>query len=139
MKSTFLFPNEFKTVGWAVLFPSLFFGIYLLFHSEFEWSVLDWEVPWYSSVSDNFLDEFVMILVLVSSMLVAFSKTQEEDEYVQQIRMESLLWAMYMNGAFLFIGIIGIYDFDFFYLLMVNAYAPLFIFIIRFQYYYKNR
>ena len=138
MKTVFLFPAKFKVIGWGVLVPSILIGVYLLINPDTEWSALDWRVPWLND-KDNFLNELIMILVLISAILVAFSKTKEEDEYVQRIRLDSLVWSMYLNSVILFIGIIGAYGFQFLNVLVLNAYTPLFIFIIRFQYYFAKR
>jgi hypothetical protein len=138
MKSVFLFPAKFKIIGWIFLIPSVIVGLFMLFDSELELKGLDWIIPW-SGSKDNLTNELVMLVVLVFAVLVAFTKTKEEDEYVQKIRLDSLVWSVYMNYAILFIGIIGFYNFDFLNLLVFNMYTPLFIFIARFQYYYNRR
>ncbi len=139
MKTVFLFPHRFKTMGWIVLVPSLILGLSTMLFSSFELDALDWKVPWNGNDSDNFTNELLMILVLVSAMVVGFSKTKEEDEYVQKIRLDSLVWSIYLNYTVLFLGIIGVYEFEFFNVLVINMYTPLLIFIVRFHYYYLKR
>ncbi|MFT4753499.1 MAG: glucose-6-phosphate-specific signal transduction histidine kinase [Salibacteraceae bacterium] len=139
MKTVFLFPSSFKIMGWVFLIPSIVVGIIVLINPDFEWAALNWSVPWLTKKQDNFTNELMMLLVLMSAIIVAFSKTKEEDEYVQKIRLESLVWSIYLNYAVLFIGIIGFYDFNFFHVLIFNMYTPLFLFIGRFHYYFHNR
>ena len=147
MKDVFLFPQKFKVLGLILLLPSIGFAWFVMYTS-FEFSFLDWTVPWVSvsestlwtnSVTDNFTNELAMILLLFSLIIIAFSKTKEEDEYVQKIRHDSLLWSLYINYLFLFLAMIGVYGGDFFNVMLFNMYTPLVIFIIRFQYYYSKR
>ena len=147
MKDVFLFPQKFKVFGLIMLIPTLAFAGYVLV-TDFEFSFLDWVVSWSSVdegtlwtdiVTDNFTNELAMILLLASLVLVAFSKTKEEDEYVQKIRHDSLLWSMYVNYGLLFIAILSFYGLDFFNVMLINMYTPLLIFIVRFQYYYSKR
>ena len=147
MKDVFLFPQKFKVLGLILLLPSIGFAWFVM-DTSFEFSFLDWVVPWVSvsestlwttSVTDNFTNELAMILLLFSLAFIAFSKTKEEDEYVQKIRHDSLLWSLYINYLFLFLAMIGVYGGDFFNVMLFNMYTPLVIFIIRFQYYYSKR
>lgn len=141
MNAVYLLPQKFKVIGWLLFVPSLVLGIYMLVFHEIEIAVFDWVVPWYgkSVHQDNFTNELVMLLVLVSAMMVSFSKSKEEDEYVKSIRHDSLIWSLYVNYALLFIGIVGVYDFGFVNVLVLNMYTPLIIFIVRFQFYYVRR
>lgn len=147
MKNVYLFPQKFKVIGLILLIPSAVFAWFVLV-SDFEFAILDWEVPWIPAregtlwtdkAKDNFTNEIAMIMLLISLVLVAFSKTKEEDEYVQEIRHDSLLWSLYVNYGLLFIAILSVYEFDFFNVLLFNMYTPLVIFILRFQYYYSRR
>ena len=148
MKDVFLFPHRFKVIGLAMLLPAFVFAGFVLIN-DFEFAFLDWQVPWDNkentplggsgALKDNFTNELAMIWLLVSLVFTAFSKTKEEDEYVQKIRHDSLLWSLYVNYGLLFLAILGVYEFAFFNVLLFNMYTPLIIFIIRFQYYYSKR
>lgn len=147
MKNVFLFPHRFKVIGLAMLLPAILFAMYVFIH-EYEFAFLDWNVPWLGNAKasfwskgrkDNFTNELAMIWLLVSLVFTAFSKTKGEDEYIQKIRHDSLLWSLYVNYGLLFLAIILFYDFDFFNVMLFNMYTPLIIFIIRFQYYYSKR
>jgi hypothetical protein len=147
MKAVYLLPQKFKVIGLIMLVPALVFASFVLI-SDFEFLFLDWTVPWVSvnegtlwtdTVTDNFTNELAMLCLLVSLSFVAFSKTKEEDEYVQKIRHDSLLWSMYFNYGLLFIGMFFFYGMEFFNIMLISMYTPLFIFVIRFQYYYSKR
>jgi hypothetical protein len=130
------------------MLPAFVFAGYVLIN-DFEFSFLDWKVPWANvaktpfghggGLKDNFTNELAMIWLLVSLIFTAFSKTKEEDEYVQKIRHDSLLWSLYVNYGLLLIAILSFYEFGFFNVMLFNMYTPLIIFIIRFQYYYSKR
>ena len=105
MKTNYLFPNCFKIYGWIILIPSLIVGALSLVF-EIEPTALEFEMPALfvdefmgqnklaGTVNNNILNEIVGVLIILSSIFVAFSKEKEEDEYILKIRLESLLWAV---------------------------------------------
>ena len=108
MKINFLFPNKYKIIGWLILIPSLIAGL-LAVALNFEPSFLDWRVPtlfgdqfmgektFMGITENNVLNEILGVLILVSALLVAFSKEKIEDEYIAKTRLESLVWATYFR------------------------------------------
>jgi hypothetical protein len=113
--------------------------------TDFEPSIFDCKVPaifineifgdkqLIGIVKNNLLNEFLGILVIVSSLFVAFSKEKYEDEFILKIRLESLVWAVYINYGVLLFSIIFIYDLAFFWIMLFNMFTILFFFIIRFN------
>ncbi|HNX85002.1 MAG TPA: hypothetical protein PKK03_11175, partial [Bacteroidales bacterium] len=71
---------------------------------------------------------------IISAFFVAFSREKTEDEFIARIRLESLLWATYINYGILLFCFMFFYDFGFFYVMIINMFTVLVIFIIRFQY-----
>lgn len=144
MKTNYLFPNRFKKLGWIVLIPSSLLG-FLALVFEFEPEVLKFRVPalfideifgakqWVGMVENNLFNEIIGVLVIMSSLLVAFSKEKLEDEFIAKIRLESLVWAVYINYAVLLIAFVCIYDMSFFWVMLYNLFTVLLIFIIRFH------
>lgn len=144
MKSNYLFPSKFKKIGWILLIPSVILGIINLFF-EYEPSFLDWKVPaffvdklsgkntFFGFVENNLLNEIIGIFIIVSAILVAFSKEISEDEYISKIRLESLVWAVYVNYGILIVAFLFIYDLSFFWVMTFNMFTILLFFIIRFQ------
>lgn len=151
MKLNFLFPNKFKKIGWFILIPSAIIGLVTLIY-EYEPSFLDFNVPaifideitlsdrkqLFGMVINNILNEILGILIIISSLLVAFSKEKLEDEYISKIRLESLVWAVYVNYGILLFSFLFIYDFSFLWVMIFNMFTVLLFFIIRFNWqFYK--
>jgi hypothetical protein len=146
MKLNYLFPYKFKKIGWFILIPSAILGfVTLLF--EYEPSFLDFNIPaifiddlnlfsdkrLFGMVNNNILNEILGILIIISSLFVAFSKEKSEDEYISKIRLESLVWAVYVNYAILLLSFLFIFDFSFLYVMIFNMFTVLWFFIIRFN------
>ena len=144
MKLNYLFPNKYKKIGWLIFIPSAIIGLITLI-LDFEPNSLDFNVPaifieellgdkhFFGIVNNNILNEILGVLILLSSLLVAFSKEESEDEYISKIRLESLVWAVYFNYAILLISSLFIFDFAFLWVMIFNMFTILLFFIIRFN------
>lgn len=146
MKTHFLFPNKYKKFGWILFVPSLLAGL-ILFISEFDFDdcfkikvfalINDQLIskPKYFTILENgILDELILISIIVGALLIGFSKTKNEDEFISKIRYESLVWATYLNFILMIIATLLIYGFQYFNILLANVFAMLLFFIIRFHY-----
>ena len=145
MKTKLLLPHKFKKPGWILLIPTTLFGLYIIF-SDFEFDFLNARV--FTLYSNEILGESVTmgfvktnltltvtgIIFIISAFFVAFSREKTEDEFIARIRLESLLWATYINYGILLFCFLFFYDFGFFYVMIFNMFTILLIFIIRFQY-----
>lgn len=146
MKKNYLFPHKYKKIGWFILVPSAIIGLLTLIY-EYEPSFLDFDVPAifinefklennkkiFGMVHNNILNEILGILVIISSLFVAFSKEKVEDEFIEKIRLESLVWAVYVNYGILLLAFLFIYDFSFLWVMIFNIFTILLFFIIRFN------
>ena len=146
MKTQFLLPNKYKIVGWFLLVPSFILGIILLF-SGYDFDA-NFKIKVFAFLSENILsptkhfqwvengilDEILLILIIIGSLFIGFSKTKNEDEFISQIRYESLVWANYLNLGLLILATLFVYDFPFFYVLLANVFAMMLFFILRFHY-----
>jgi len=144
MKVNYLFPNKFKKIGWFILIPSAIIGFVTLIY-EYEPNFLDFNVPaifiddlftdqkLFGTVKNNILNEIFGILIIVSSLFVAFSKEKSEDEYISKIRVESLVWAVYVNYGILLFSFLFIFDFSFLWVMIFNMFTVLLFFILRFN------
>lgn len=153
MKPRFLFPHHYKTIGWILAIPSLVLGCFVLF-KDFYFDFLTFNLPFKYIFSDtftsgastnhvtdsvttlNFSDEFAAIGSIIGLIFIAFSKVKIEDEYVSQIRLESLQWAIYFNFGLLILAILFIHGLMFFQVVIFNMVTPLIFFIVRFYYLY---
>ena len=144
MKTNYLLPSNFKRIGWIIFLPVTLFGIlWLVF--EFEFKIFEINVfalvnnelfndtQFCTFLTNNILDEVLGVLIIVSSIFIAFSKEKFEDEYISKIRLESLVWATYINYLILIIAILFVYEFAFLWVLVFNMFTILFFFIIRFN------
>jgi hypothetical protein len=66
--------------------------------------------------------------------MVGFSKEKIEDEYIASIRMNALVWAVFVNYSLLIVAFIFIYDLSFLNVMAYNMFTVLLLFIIRFHY-----
>ena len=144
MNLNYLFPNKYKKIGWLILIPSAIIGLTTLI-SEYEPSFLDFNVPaifidelfgdkhFIGIVNNNVLNEILGVLIILSLLLVAFSKEKSEDEYISKIRLDSLVWAVYLNYAILLISFLFIFDLSFLWVMIFNMFTILLFFIIRFN------
>ncbi len=144
MKLNYLLSNKYKKIGWSILIPSAIIGLITLIF-EFEPTSLDFNIPaifidellgdkhFFGIVNNNILNEILGALIVLSSLLVAFSKEESEDEYISKIRLESLVWAVYFNYAILLISFVLIFDLAFLWVMIFNIFTILLFFIIRFN------
>jgi len=144
MKPNYLLPNHFKKIGWILFIPGIILGVFYLF-DEIYFNFLDLKIlsiasqhlagttELFSITKNNFTDELIGLLLIMGSLLIAFSKEKSEDEFISKIRLESLVWATYFNYAILIITIIFIFDTLFFWVLVFNMFTILIFFIIRFN------
>jgi hypothetical protein len=152
MKTNFLLPNYFKRIGWLIFFPGVVLGIfYFLRNPESTFlnmkvfslmnQPLFGETAYFSLTRTDLHDEIAALLIIIGALFIAFSKQKSEDEFISKIRLESLLWATYMNYFVLIFAIIFIYDLIFYKVMIFNMFTILVLFIIRFNIvlYYSKR
>ena len=145
MKTRFLFSHKYKSLGWVLLIIGFVLGTILMFN-DFDYP--NWEMNVFPLVGEtdifskqpmqwnksNIADELAAVFIIVGGILVSFSKTKDEDEYISRIRMESLIWATYVNYIVLLISILLLFDFTFFNVMVCNMFTILVFFIFRFHY-----
>ncbi len=144
MKTRYLFPNSYKKIGWILLVIGLILGIVLLVN-DFEYPSYEIKVwtPIKSGalfesdrnhlIETNIFTEIAIFLITAGGLLVAFSKEKIEDEYIQKIRVESLIWATFVNYIILLIATLLLFDFNFLTFMTINMFSLLLLFIVKFQ------
>ena len=145
MTNKLLLPNKFKLIGWCILIPVTVLGIILCFN---DFSALEYETNVFSILRQGFMDDdqwFVLfkanitntivgVLFIVGAMFVGFSKEKREDEFIEKIRLSSLLWAVWVNYGLLTLGFLLVFEMAFVNVMMYNMFTVLIIFIVRFNY-----
>jgi hypothetical protein len=145
MKTKLLFPNQFKNVGWFILIPSTILGILILFFNvKFEFlrakAFTIYCEGFYTPptifglINVNYTATIVGVLFLIGAILVAFSKEKHEDEFIAKTRLESLVWATYINYAILALCFLFFYNTEFLLVMIFNMFTILIFFILRFYF-----
>lgn len=146
MKTRFLFPNHFKTVGWVLFVPSLVLGILYNINNEILKSFLKIKVfaiaetqlfnfnSYFKFIENDIIDELILFGLIIGGVFVGFSKLKNEDEYISKIRYESLVWATYFNYGLILFFTLFIYGIPYLNILFYNMFTLLLFFIIRFHY-----
>ncbi len=142
MLTKILLPHLFQKFGWILFLPFailLFANNYLDFNfSWLEFSVREGAL--FEDSEENFTNELALIGVFVSLFLIAFSREREEDEYIQKLRLDSLLLACYVNTFILILGTLLFYGFGYLEFMGYNMFTIQLIFIGRFKWVqYKQR
>lgn len=151
MKTNYLLPNQFKKIGWLIFIPVLILGLlWVIFEFEpaafdiktvalFKDDYLD-DIQFMAITENNIVDEIIGVLIIISGIFIAFSKEKEEDEFFSKIRLESLVWATYVNYAILILALILVYNMSFFWVMVFNMFTVLIFFIIRYNWaLYKSK
>ena len=144
MKLNYLFPHRFKRIGTMILIPLVLLGLFVV-NYDVEPKIFDITVPAifvdeiigekfvFGMTENNILNEIIGILLIVSFLMVAFSKEKQEDELIAKIRLESLVWATYVNYGVLLFSMMFIYGMSFLWVMIFNMFTILLFFIIRFN------
>lgn len=144
MKTRYLFKHSYKKIGWILLISGVILGITLLLN-DFEYPSYEIKVwtPIKSGalfksdrnhiIETNIFSEITTFLITIGGLLVAFSKEKIEDEYIQKIRVESLIWATFVNYIILLIATLLLFDFNFLTFMAINMFSLLLLFIIKFK------
>jgi hypothetical protein len=145
MLKQILLPNQFKLIGWILLVPSAIFGFFLML-SDLE-STLKINSKVFALYNDEIMgsqrhtgiistditNTLVGVFFILGAMMVGFSKEKKEDEYVANLRLSSLMWAVWVNYVLLLLSFIFIYGMGFFHVMIYNMFTVLIIFIGRFN------
>ena len=148
MKTNYLLPHKYKTIGWALFILGFISGLLIYINSYqpdlFKISVLsifdykfDLNEPStvvFRIIKNNVIDEIALIAFIVGALLIGFSKEKVEDEFIYKLRTDSLVWAMLLNSAILILTIIFVYGASFIHILVFNMFTPLLFFVVRFNF-----
>lgn len=145
MKTNFLFPNKFKTLGWILFIPAFAASLIISFFNVNADNYLVVKVfaiandeinhrNFFTVLENSIVDELLLFALVIGGILVGFSKLKIEDEFTSKIRYESLVWASYLNYGLILFFTLFIYGMSYLNVLFYNTFAMLFFFIIRFHY-----
>jgi hypothetical protein len=144
MKTDFLLPQQWKRVGWLIFIPAFVIGTVITI-TDYEPAMLDISVfafitdgvigvlSFFQIVENNIANEIFGVLLIISGLVVVFSREKDEDELISRLRLESLAWAIYVNFAVLLFAFVFVYDIAFFWVMTLNMFTPLIITMVRFN------
>lgn len=146
MSTKLLLPNRFKKIGWFILVPATILGLVLAYHefgAAWLWanvfSIVNDHDKYFGFDYTNITNTVIGSLFIIGAMLVSFSKEKNEDEFIAELRLSSLLWAVCVSYLLLLIAFVLVYGTPFLDVMVYNMFTVLIIFIIRFNYLmYKN-
>jgi hypothetical protein len=152
MKSI-LIPHSYKKIGWILLIPSLIAGLVFIvldFNFPIEPKINTWGLfgkgleigtekqPAFRISEIELFPNLISVLLIIGGMLVMFSKEKKEDEFINQIRLHSLQFSVFINYTLLLNCIFFIHGFVFLDVMVYNMFTVIFIYIIRFHYLLHN-
>lgn len=150
MNSKLLFPNKYKMLGWCILIPATIIGIVLIATDfdglrykatvfAFFGDEVSGKLQSFMFIHTNITNTVIGILFIIGSILVGFSKEKREDEFISNLRLSSLLWAVLVNYALLLFFFAFVYGESLFYVMLYNMFTVMIIFLVRFNYIlYRN-
>ncbi|GAB4051603.1 hypothetical protein [Spirosoma litoris] len=150
MKTKWLFPHQFRLIGWIIFVPSAILGLATLYADfKISWLTASWLSESITITSKDSIthlmdnqdltDEVAAIGVIFGLLLIAFSREKVEDEMIGQLRLEALQWSVYVNYIILAIAILTVYDTIFLNVMVYNMFTMLVVFILRFRWLiYRN-
>ncbi|MBS1949340.1 MAG: hypothetical protein JST47_16395 [Bacteroidetes bacterium] len=151
MSQKLLLPNHYKKIGWGILIPAAIAGLLLAFtdfdglpfkakvFALFTGEMFGKNQTSFTFIHTNVTNTIVGVLFIVGALLVSFSKEKDEDEFISNLRLSSLLWAVLVSYLLLLFSFVFIYGTAFLYVMLYNMFTVLIIFIVRFNYVlYRN-
>ena len=115
---TLLFPHSFQRIGWIIFALGIALGAYAVFKG-FNGSYT--------------MNNITIISIIVGGVLATCSCEKIEDEMTQQLRLNALLMALYINYAALIVCSLLVYDMDFLNVMIYNMFTILLIFMVVFR------
>ncbi len=150
MKSTkLLLPTGFKTLGWWMLAAgAALFLVYSVvpygylpacwndFRALFGLERLSIQVNHFSGfdAESNLVLTLTGLLLVVGGVFVGFSRMRDEDEFIGQMRYESLVVALYVNSGLMVLALVFVWGVDFLKVMMYNVFSTLVVFLLCFYF-----
>lgn len=145
MKTTLLLSNKYKIYGWILFIPSLVIGLLSLIYG-FKDELIHFKTfaiasgggfsksEYFTVIENDMTFTIFGILFITGGLLISFSKVKNEDEFTNEIRLNSIMWAVLINFIFLLFAFVFIFGNHFITVMIGNMFTTLIIFIARFHY-----
>lgn len=127
MNTQLLLPNSLKKTGILLLIPALLLSIFF---------IAGFDLPARLNIyynHNNITRDLVAGCLLIACFLTGFSKEKTEDEMIMQLRLNALLWSVYINYAVLLAAFILVDGITFFTILVYHMFSILLLYILIFN------
>lgn len=125
MKKLWLLPRNCRIVGWGLFVLCALLGLYLIFTG-------------YAPLQFDFFSASVANLAIIGALvglvMVAFSKEEVEDEYVNSLRVDAMIKAFILNSVVIVLLSLTMYGIVYVYALSITQYIVLLAYIVFFRY-----
>ena len=142
-----LLPHTYKKIGWVLLLPAFVVGLFFMYHSNFPNGPKIITFGYFgdelfggqkqSAIRFDHIEiipNVISVLFLIGGLFVMFSKEKKEDEYINQIRLNSFQYSVFINYILLFFCIVFIHGIPFFHVMVYNLFTIILIYILRFHF-----
>jgi hypothetical protein len=134
MKSIPLLPHRFKLVGLALLIPGIILGILsLYFELRPDFLNVKTNTEMFFMNTQNLLDEIALTLTLLGLLAIAFSREKIEDEFVGQLRLNSLMWSFGLYYLIILLAVWVLYSDNFWTLMVYHLIMPIVFYVVLFR------
>src|SRR5699024_10076420 len=89
---------------------------------------------YFNFIKTDIVNTLIGVLFIIGGLMVSFSSERNEDEYIANLRLNSLLWAVLVNYLILLLMFLFIYGLGFLNVMVYNMFTVLIIFIAKFHY-----
>jgi len=150
MVTTYFLAPKWKILGWILFMLGLVIGLFFMI-TDYSMDFKEFKVfavmgsdsllngrQFFTWVENDLVDEILSLFVIIGGLIIAFSKEKVEDEFINKLRMDSLLWSILLNYAILILAIIFVYDMAFFDVLVINMFTTIVFYVFRFHFLYRK-
>ena len=143
MNKNYLFPHRFRMIGWVLAIAAV--AVYVaqqLWFPNFSFKMPslycdvlfddDNESGFFRMARTNILS-LAMPVLTIGLLFIGFSKEKVEDEFVQYLRAQSLIWATYVTAILFIVSTLLIYGFSYLYVPFFVFFVFLILFIVKFR------
>ena len=145
MKTDFLFPHVYKTIGWwllvifGVLYVLTIFGVIDDDAISFPTLALNCDTGMFAPEkvfgfnNEGMVNEIAMVGLSVALLLVSFSRENDEDEYITSMRFGALVWACKVNTVIFILGTWFIFGWSYLVFMLFWIFLLFVLYIAKFQ------
>ena len=141
----FLFPRKLKVLGYIFIVIGLILGIIrfnfgikpdFLYGNIFAFISLYIEPIYFKIIRNQLLEEIAGVFILIGLILSAFSREKIEDADISNIRLKAFIISTYISSSYLVASLLFTFGVAFIYMMIINIYLYLIIYIITFKFFY---